>query len=199
MRSVQRQGCSKSRPLLFPAHWPCCVSSPWLKSELRAGLHQLMSCSSQTQPEPNSPLDLGVHRVPVFQGVPRRKQKSGVKSGQHMSKPSRRNRCHERTFQSIRPPNLVLLSSVRERTRTSLPRAWTAGRENYVASYDCARWVPCHRQREVRSQNEREGLTRAGPQEMFIWTLLLSLVFLDQIYGLKKRRVKNKAHSHPSS
>ena len=68
-----------------------------------------------------------------------------------------------------------------------------------VASYDCARWVPCHRQREVRSQNEREGLTRAGPQEMFIWTLLLSLVFLDQIYGLKKRRVKNKAHSHPSS
>lgn len=42
-----------------------------------------------------------------------------------------------------------------------------------VAVYDRVGWVSCHGQKEVRSQNEREGLARAGAQEMFIWSIIM--------------------------
>lgn len=49
-------------------------------------------------------------------------------------------------------------------------------------------------QTEVRSQNERECLAELVPREMFIGLYYYRWLFLDQVYGLKrKRRVKSKA------
>lgn len=45
-------------------------------------------------------------------------------------------------------------------------------------------------QREVRSQNEREGLTRAGPQEMFIGFHYYHWFFGPDIWFKKKKSEK---------
>lgn len=149
-----------------------------------------MSCSSQTQPVPNSPLDLGVHRAPAFQGVPRRKQKSGVRSGQHLQTTG--GTGVRKGPSKASGPQTVSYWVLCEKGREPPCRehGQPEGRIMFpgCGPYDCVSWVPCHRQREVRSQNGREGLARAGPQEMFIWTLLLSLAFLDQAYGLKEKK-----------
>lgn len=93
-------------PTYFPAHWPSCVSSPRLKSELRVELNQLMSFSSQTRPVPTHLWTRGSVDSLFSRGSLEESKSQGSSLGS-VSKLSGKDRCRERTSHSVRSPGRV--------------------------------------------------------------------------------------------